>query len=135
MDALLLVAHGSKIICSNEEIKKLTRKLAQDSRGLFDIVECAFLEFAKPSILEGASICALKGAKEITLLPYLLSSGRHLAKDIPAELEKIRKNYPQVRLKITPYLGAAEEISEVLIKLCKQASDAGCHTRAHVNLK
>ena len=129
----MLVAHGSKIISSNEEIKKLTRKLAQDSRGLFDIVECAFLEFAKPSVLEGASICTSRGAKEITLLPYLLSSGRHLTKDIAAELEKIRRNYPQVRLKITPYLGAAEEISEVLTRLCKRASDASCHPRAHVN--
>ena len=122
MDALLLVAHGSKINGSNEEVRRLTRKLAQDSKHLFDIVECAFLEFTKPTILDGASACTLKGAKNITLLPYLLSSGRHLTEDIPVQLEKIRESYPQVQLKIAPYLGAAEEITEMLIRLCRQAS-------------
>lgn len=117
MKALLLVAHGSQKKVSNDEIRSLALKLAQDPRHAFDQVECAFLEFAEPSIPEGISACIRQGAKYITVLPYFLSSGHHVSVDIPAELEKAQRNNSQVQFKMAPYLGTAEEISDILLLL------------------
>ncbi len=121
MHALLLIAHGSRREASNDEVKALAATLAAKSNSTFDIVECAFLELAKPSIPDGVSICVRQGATSITVLPYFLSAGRHVAVDIPTELEKSQQQHPDVQIKMAPYLGAANEISDILISLSKQA--------------
>ena len=121
MQALLLIAHGSRRQASNEEVKSLAKLLAESPKIDGKIVECAFLELADPSISIGISTCVQKGATCVVVLPYFLSAGRHVAVDIPAELVKAQKIHPQVEIKIAPYLGSANEIGEILISLSKQA--------------
>ena len=122
MHALLLIAHGSRRQASNDEVRELTKVLAVKTYGQFDLVECAFLELAEPLIPDGVSVCVKHGAKTVTVLPYFLSAGRHVATDIPAELEKLRILHPEVQIKVAPYLGSANEIGNILISLSKQAS-------------
>lgn len=122
MDALLLIAHGSRREASNDEVRQLTELLAQKSEQQFQIVECAFLELAHPSIALGVTRCVEKGADTITVLPYFLSAGRHVSADIPEELENSKKLNPNVKIKVAPYLGAASEISDILISLSKKAN-------------
>ena len=122
MNALLLVAHGSRRQASNKEVEALTSNMAQQTGDEFKIVECAFLELAEPSIADGVSACVAKGAESVTVLPYFLSAGRHVATDIPEELEKAKQVHPSLEIKIAPYLGSAKEISSILLALSKQAS-------------
>ncbi len=122
MNALLLIAHGSRRQASNDEVRELTKALAQKTNGDYSIVECAFLELADPLIPAGVSACVEKGAETVTVLPYFLSAGRHVVSDIPEELEKAQALNPGVNIKTAPYLGSAQGISEILINLSKQAS-------------
>lgn len=122
MHALLLIAHGSRRQASNDEVRELTQALKQQTDEQFQIVECAFLELAEPSIPDGVSACVEKGAESVTVLPYFLSAGRHVVTDIPEELQKAQNKHPQVNIKTAPYLGSAQGISEILLGLSKQAS-------------
>ncbi len=122
MQALLLIAHGSRREASNDEVRVLTKVLEHHSKGEFDIVNCAFLELAEPSIPDGVSACVDKGAESVTVLPYFLSAGRHVVTDIPEELRKAQSLHPHVSIKTSPYLGSAKGISDILIDLSKQAS-------------
>jgi len=122
MHALLLIAHGSRRQASNDEVRDLTQALKQQTDDQFQIVECAFLELAEPSIPDGVSACVEKGAESVTVIPYFLSAGRHVVTDIPEELQKAQDKLPQVKIKTAPYLGSAQGISEILIGLSKQAS-------------
>ena len=122
MNALLLIAHGSRRQASNDEVRKLANNLAQKSKNEFSIIECAFLELAEPSIPAGVSACVQQGAECVTVLPYFLSAGRHVSTDIPAELDKAKQLHPQLQLKVAPYLGAANEISDILISLSRQVA-------------
>lgn len=122
MHALLLIAHGSRRQASNDEVRDLTQTLKQQTDDQFQIVECAFLELAEPTIPDGVSACVEKGAESVTILPYFLSAGRHVVTDIPEELQKAQAKHPQVNLKTAPYLGSAQDISKILLGLCKQAS-------------
>lgn len=122
MNALLLIAHGSRREASNEEVRELTKALAQLTNDEFSIVECAFLELADPLIPDGVGACVNKGADTVTVLPYFLSAGRHVVTDIPEELEKAQALHPNVNIKTAPYLGSAKGISEILIGLSKQAT-------------
>jgi sirohydrochlorin ferrochelatase len=78
------------------------------------------LELAEPSIPDGIEAAVKAGAGEVVVLPYFLSAGRHVAEDIPAEVERKQGEHPDVRIRIAPYLGQAEGLTEVLIGLSDQ---------------
>lgn len=117
MKALLLVAHGSRRDTSNDEVRKLTERLRIRAADQFGQVECAFLELAQPSIPEGIRKCALEGAGEVVIVPYFLSAGRHVLEDIPAEVAIGRQQNPELDIRVTAHLGAAEDIGGLLAGL------------------
>ncbi len=97
MQALLLIAHGSRREASNQEVRDLAKRLSQAAGKHLDLVVPAFLELAEPDIPRGVDRCVEAGATSVKVVPYFLSAGRHVATDIPDELEKARRQHP-VRL-------------------------------------
>ena len=116
MNVLLLIAHGSRREESNLEIESLVNNIASFNTKEFDVVMPAFLEFAEPSIVEAIKKCSDIGAKKVTVLPYFLSAGVHITRDIPGEIAKASKNNPNLKIKIANYFGSRDEIAEILIK-------------------
>jgi sirohydrochlorin ferrochelatase len=116
MKALLLVAHGSRREASNEEIRELTRRLAGQAGESFDHIDCAFLELAEPSIPDGIQRCIDAGASQVTVLPYFLSAGRHVAEDIPAEVRIKQQERPDVDIRIADYIGGSAQIPALLLQ-------------------
>lgn len=117
MRSLLLVAHGSRREASNEEVRRLSETLAEQAGVRFGHVRCAFLEIAEPSIPAGIEEAVRAGASEVVVLPYFLSAGRHVAEDIPAEVERKQAEHPAIRIRIAPYLGQAEDLIGILLGL------------------
>jgi len=117
VNALLLVAHGSRRAESNEEIAALAGRLATRAAGRFDIVKYAFLELASPSIPDGIEQCLQNGAHSVSVLPYFLARGTHVVEDIPEQVAIKQKQYPDTDIHITPYLGTVDELPDVLLKL------------------
>jgi len=116
MNVLLLIAHGSRREESNLEIESLVNNIASFNTKEFDVVMPAFLEFATPSIVEAIKKCSDIGASSVTVLPYFLSAGVHITRDIPGEIAKASKNSPNLKIKIANYFGSRDEIAEILIK-------------------
>jgi sirohydrochlorin ferrochelatase len=50
----------------------------------------------------------------VTVLPYFLSAGVHITRDILGEINKASENHPN--LKIKNYFGSRNEIAEILMK-------------------
>ena len=117
MHALLLIAHGSRREASNQEVRELADRVAELAAERFDCVVPAFLELAEPSIRAGVDICAKAGATRVTVVPYFLSAGRHVAGDIPAELGKAARKHPGLRIYQCDYLGKHASIPELLLAL------------------
>ena len=88
MNILLLVAHGSRREESNLEVESLLKKMIAFNSNQFDEVMPAFLEFASPSISEAFQKCSEMGALQVTVLPYFLSAGVHINRDIPIFISK-----------------------------------------------
>jgi sirohydrochlorin ferrochelatase len=120
MKSLLLVAHGSRRAASNEEVRELASRLEVHTKGSCGWVACAFLELAEPSIPDGLRQAIHAGATEVTVLPYFLSAGRHVVKDIPNEVDVVRAEYPEVKITLASYLGASAGIVELLVDLAGQ---------------
>ena len=120
MKTLLVVAHGSRRVESNDEVRALTGRLGAQADGLYARVQCAFLELAEPSIPDGLRAAIREGATQVTVVPYFLSAGRHVVTDIPAEIEGVRKEYPDVDIVLAPYVGAAPGLTELLLQQALQ---------------
>lgn len=110
----LLVAHGSRLESSNDEIRKLAARLG-DISDQFANVECAFLEIASPSIGEGLQQLIGHGATDIVVVPYFLASGRHVQTDIPQQVTEVKKLFPEIAISLTPHIGAHPEMARLVL--------------------
>ena len=69
--ALFLAGHGSRDPDGTREFLRLVDLLRAQSPGR--IIECGFLEFARPVIAEGIERCVAHGAQTIAVLPGMLA--------------------------------------------------------------
>jgi sirohydrochlorin ferrochelatase len=117
MKTLLLIAHGSRREASNDEVRRLTRRLNAINPAGFAGVETAFLELAQPSIPEGLAACVAKGASEIVVFPYFLAAGTHVARDIPEEIQAFQASHPQIKISLTRHLGDSDLLPQAILQV------------------
>lgn len=124
--ALLLIAHGSRRVEANAELVRLAELVRQ--RRPQDIVEIAYLELAPPSIPEGAANCvAQSGVREVRMVPFFLSPGRHVAEDLEAFRKEFSTRYPEVDFVVCPPLGLHPLVVDALLVRADEVSAAGIH--------
>ena len=114
MKAALLIAHGSRRAEANADLAILAEQVR--AAGRFDLVEIAYLELARPDIPAGAARCVEQGAREVRMLPYFLSMGRHVAEDLEAFRREFAAKYPEVTFSVCPPLGLHPKVVEVVLE-------------------
>ena len=122
MQALLLVAHGSRRAQSNDEVRELAQKLKHTCGEQYPIIEAAFLELAEPLIPDGIRHCIDRGASTVTVLPYFLNSGRHVVEDIPGIVNDTKRELSNTEIKLAPHLGASDMMLELLVTTANAAA-------------
>ena len=115
MKALLLIAHGSRRDASNREVIELADKLAALAGNDFDLVKACFLELADPGIDTAVSECADLGVQHITVVPYFLSAGRHVAEDVPQELTEAARHHRGISITVCSHIGAISMMPDLLL--------------------
>lgn len=115
MKALLIVAHGSRRKESNDEVRRLAKRIDENSGPAFDLVTSAFLEISSPQIDSAVADLVDEGATEIKVFPYFLAAGTHVVNDIPKILDEEKSNYPAVDFETLPHLGALQGISTLIL--------------------
>lgn len=116
MHGLVLIAHGSRRQASNTQIMELGASLQDSVKDHFQVVETGFLEIASPSVAEAIESCIDNGATYITVVPYFLSAGRHVAEDIPAIVAQVARKHETVTINITEHVGAAEAMPGLILE-------------------
>jgi len=120
--ALLLIAHGSRSTEANGDLHHLARAL--EARG-HAIVEASFLELAEPDIAEGGSRCVARGAGRVILVPYFLSAGVHVRRDLSAARAQLAERFPQVQFRLAEPLGRHPLLLDVVADRVREAEDLG----------
>ncbi len=123
MQALLIVAHGSRRASSNDEVRALAERLRGKLGGEYPMVEAAFLELAEPLIPEGIVRCAEQGAERVTVVPYFLAAGRHVVEDIPAEIAKAKAQLPQLEVRLAQHIGASSMVDALISDAARCVAD------------
>ena len=115
MKTLVIVAHGSRLQQSNDEVINFSNKLKDLNKNKINI-RYAFLELTKPSITECIEdIINNEDAREIQVLPYFLAEGKHVKVDIPNEIEELRTNNKNVEIELLPHLGKFDGLANFIL--------------------
>ena len=114
MKALLIIAHGSRLQASNDEVRALRDALEPILDMKFSQLKVAYLELCEPSISQAINALVANDVAEIIVMPYFLNKGRHVTEDVPGELEKMRNRYPELTITALPYFGQSRLIPSLL---------------------
>ncbi len=110
-DAVLLIAHGSRHADANADLHHLAGVLRERGHG---IVVASFLELAEPNIEAGGRACVAAGATRVVLLPYFLSAGVHVRRDLTAARDNLGRDFPEVAFVLAEPLGRHPLLAQVV---------------------
>lgn len=116
MQALVLIAHGSRRQASNQEVTNLALGLKKSAGKYYQIVEAGFLEIAKPSIPEAIESCIESGATSVIVVPYFLAAGRHVVEDIPQIVRPVGERHPHVSIRISEHIGMSNSMPRLILE-------------------
>jgi sirohydrochlorin ferrochelatase len=116
--ALLLIAHGSRHAEANADLHHVAEGLKQ--RG-HEIVVASFLELARPDIAEGGRQCVAAGAGRVVLLPWFLSAGVHVRRDLSAARDELARAFPGVEFLLAEALGRHPLLLDVAEQRAREA--------------
>jgi len=116
--ALLLIAHGSREPDANNDLHALADELR--GTGEYAIVEASFLEFAEPTIEAAGRRCVEQGAERLILLPYFLSAGVHVKRDLQRHREELAAQLPVVEVRLAQPLGRHPLLREIVLQRAKE---------------
>jgi sirohydrochlorin ferrochelatase len=117
--ALLLIAHGSRQEEANEDLYHFVSELG--TKGAYPIVEASFLELAEPNIETGSLRCIDQGATQVILLPYFLSAGVHVRRDLTAIGRRLAKRFPDVNFLLAEPMGRHPLLLDVVTDRAREA--------------
>ncbi len=131
MTGIAIFAHGSSVESANEAVRGFTRQLA--GRGGFPLIETSFLELGKPDLPEAAQRLIARGAKRIVVIPYFLTVGIHLKRDLPRIVEELKDIYQDVEFEITAPMDGHPALLDVLLDRAKSALGGGNGSESQAN--
>jgi sirohydrochlorin ferrochelatase len=111
--AIILFAHGSRIESANDAVRMIAADLAR--AGGFSTVEAAFLELGTPDLASAVASVVSNGAQHVTVIPYFLTLGMHLERDLPRLIDGIVVAHPGLDIRVTRPLDGHPALVEALL--------------------
>ncbi|CAH0345244.1 sirohydrochlorin chelatase [Bacillus sp. CECT 9360] len=121
MEAILYICHGSRIKIACDEAISFV-KICMEQNPV-SIQEYCFLELSDPTIEEAYERCVKRGATKITVLPVLLLTAVHAKEDIPNELDRIRKGFPEVEMVYGRPIGVHHHMIDILMERLQETGE------------
>jgi sirohydrochlorin ferrochelatase len=84
-------------------------------------VETAFLELGQPDLAGAVARLAGKGVEHIVVIPYFLTLGIHLERDLPALVAQLEDAHPGIEIKVTKPLEGHPALLRVLLDRAGEA--------------
>lgn len=112
-DGYAIFAHGSRVEAANEAVREVARRFGDE--GGFPLVEACFLELGMPSLGEAADALIARGADRIVVVPYFLTPGRHVQRDLPALVSGIRQRHPGIEVSVAESLDGHAGLISILV--------------------
>lgn len=113
MRHVVLVGHGSRSAEANASLVDLARGMAH---ALGEPVHPAYLEMTTPTIPDTLHAALAAGATSLTVVPYFLSPGMHVQRDIVEVVDAVRAE-TGAAIEIAPFLGSHPDVPRLLVDI------------------
>lgn len=110
---IVIFAHGSSVASANESVRVVAADVAR--QGGFELVEAAFLEGGTPDLAGAVTRLASRGASKILVVPYFLTLGLHLQRDLPRIVDDISTIHSNLEIRVTPPLDGHPGMTQALL--------------------
>ncbi len=121
MNGYVVFAHGSSVESANEAVRSVALDMAR--RGELDHVVAAFLEGGRPDLKTAVrDLAGRKGIERVVVVPYFLTLGLHLQRDLPRLVEEAKLANPGLDIEVTAPLDGHPAMAEALVdraRTCK----------------
>ena len=102
---------------ANDAVRAAASKAARE--GGWDLYETAFLE-CDPKLEEAVRKLAAAGAQEVLVLPYFLTLGIHLQRDLPKIVDTLKAEVG-IAIRVTPPLDGHPGLGKMLVDRAVEA--------------
>jgi sirohydrochlorin ferrochelatase len=113
LTGFIVFGHGSRVESANQAVRTVAAELAR--AGSFPHVEPAFLELGEPDLAGAVERLARLGVQRIVILPYFLTLGTHLERDLPRLIRDISINHRDLEISSTPPLDGHPGLVQILL--------------------
>lgn len=110
---IVVFAHGSRIEAANEAVRTVAADLAR--AGSFPHVQAAFLELGLPDLAGAIDLLLNQDVERIVVIPYFLTLGIHLERDLPALITDISRAHNGLEIAVTPPLDGHPALLQILL--------------------
>ena len=122
MTGFIVFAHGSRIESANQAVRDIAARMAA-SRG--DVVQAAFLELGQPDLASATARLVARGVSRIVVIPYFLTLGTHMQRDLPRLVEDAARQNGGVQMQVTSPLDGHPALLEALLDRASEALASG----------
>jgi sirohydrochlorin ferrochelatase len=122
---LLLIAHGSRHAEANADLEFVAEQMRQLGH---ELVLAAYQELTAPDIETGAARCVELGAQRVVMVPYFLSAGVHVRRDLTAARDALARRFPAVDFRLAEPLGRHPLLLQVVEDRVRAAVDPNIMT-------
>jgi sirohydrochlorin ferrochelatase len=118
MTGFIVFAHGSRIESANQAVRDVAAQMAASGRH---VVEAAFLELGAPDLTGATALLIERGAKRIAVIPYFLTLGTHMQRDLPRLAKAASQVHGDIEIQITAPLDGHPGLVQALLDRASQA--------------
>jgi sirohydrochlorin ferrochelatase len=120
MEAVLYICHGSRVKKAQEQALAFIRTCMAENPA--PIQTHCYLEMATPTIEAAFKECVKQGATTISAIPVLLLTAGHAKIDIPQELLRLNKLFPEIKIKYGQPIGVHPAITDILFQRIEETN-------------
>ena len=117
--AIVIFAHGSSIESANDSVRGIADRIRGEAA--FDLVETAFLEQGRPDLAGALESVVAQGATRVVVVPYFLTLGVHLQRDLPNIVSGLERIHKGVEIRVAPPLEGHPALSGILKQRAREA--------------
>jgi sirohydrochlorin ferrochelatase len=118
MTGFIVFAHGSRIESANQAVRDVAVQMAASGQH---VVEVAFLELGAPDLAGATALLIARGAKRIVVIPYFLTLGTHMQRDLPRLAQDASRAHGGIEMRITAPLDGHPALVEALLDRASEA--------------
>ena len=117
--AIIIINHGTRSVVAQEDFAKLIESI----RGRFPelTIEKASMELCPPDMPSVVKKFYEQGVKSITVVPFFLLRGMHIAKDIPEIIAEEKNKYPDLKITMGKPLMPDDRLMDIECDRIKEA--------------